>query len=117
MTLSCLLKYNPFGYYYLCKEQLFPHRYGEMANTNSAGPNPDQTNIYQIKVKGHLADDWSDWFDNMTITLDEDGETQLTGPVIDDAALHGILKRVRDLGLPLISVNRIDPDLLDEKDL
>ena len=65
--------------------------------------------IYQIRIKGHLGNQWTDWFDGMTITSEEDGETLLTGPVVDDAALHGLLKKVRDLGMPLLSVNRVEP--------
>lgn len=60
--------------------------------------------IYQIRLKGHLGGQWSDWFEGLTITLEESGETLLTGPVVDQAALHGLLKKVRDLGLPLLSV-------------
>jgi hypothetical protein len=65
--------------------------------------------IYQIRIKGHLGHQWTDWFDGLTITLEENGETLLTGPVVDQAALHGLLKKVRDLGMPLISVNRVKP--------
>ena len=71
---------------------------------------PGQPTVYQIRIKGHLGNQWTDWFDGLTITLEEDGETLLTGPVVDDAALHGLLKKVRDLGTPLLSVNRIEPD-------
>jgi hypothetical protein len=63
--------------------------------------------IYQIRIKGHLDEQWSDWFENATIILEEDGNTLLTLPVIDQAALHGLLKKIRDLGMPLLSVNRI----------
>ena len=73
--------------------------------------NPDRdagkSTIYQIRVNGHLSPQWMDWFDGMTITQEENGDTLLTGPVIDQAALHGILKKVRDLGMPLLSVNTI----------
>ena len=62
---------------------------------------------YEIRLKGHLDARWADWFDGLTITLEEDGDTLLTGPVMDQAALHGLLKKVRDLGMPLLSVIRI----------
>ncbi len=67
---------------------------------------PSQPVIYQIRTKGHLGRQWTDWFEGLTITLAEDGDTLLTGPVVDQAALHGLLKKVRDLGMPLVSVNR-----------
>jgi len=63
--------------------------------------------VYQIKIKGHLGSQWTDWFDGLTITLEEDGNTLLTGPVVDQAALHGLLKKVRDLGMPLLSVKPV----------
>jgi hypothetical protein len=59
---------------------------------------------YEIRLKGHLEARWVKWFDGLTITLDENGNTLLSGPVVDQAALHGLLKKVRDLGLPLLSV-------------
>jgi hypothetical protein len=66
---------------------------------------------YQIRVKGYLPDHWSDWFGEMTLTLDaEQGETILSGPVVDQAALHGLLNKIRDLGLVLLSVNRVEPE-------
>ena len=65
---------------------------------------------YEIRLKGHLEARWVKWFDGMTIMLEEDGDTLLTGPVADQAALHGLLKKVRDLGLPLLSVNPVEPD-------
>jgi hypothetical protein len=68
----------------------------------------DQPMVYQIRIKGHLTSQWMGWFDGLTITLEEDGNTLLNGPVIDQAALHGILKKIRDLGLPLLSVNSAD---------
>ncbi|MDA3810099.1 MAG: hypothetical protein PF518_07150 [Spirochaetaceae bacterium] len=61
--------------------------------------------IYQIRIKGHLDERWSGWFEGMTIILEDNGETIISGPVLDQAALHGLLKQVRDLGMPLISVN------------
>ena len=70
--------------------------------------------IYQIRVKGHLVDQpWSDWFQELTITLEENGEMLLTGSIVDQAALHGLLKKVRDLGMPLLSVNRVEPGQQD----
>ena len=66
--------------------------------------------VYQIRIKGHLGPNWSDWFGGLTITLEDNGETLLAGAVVDQAALHGLLKRVRDLGVPLLSVVCITPD-------
>jgi len=68
----------------------------------------EQSNHYQIRVKGHLDPQWADWFEGMSVTPDEDDTTLITGPVVDDAALHGLLKRVRDSGLRLLSVNYIE---------
>ncbi len=66
--------------------------------------------IHQIRIKGHLDPQWAEWFEGLTITLEENGDTLLTGPVADQAALHGLLKKVRDLGIPLLSVNRVGPE-------
>ncbi len=68
-----------------------------------------QQRCYEIRLKGHLDDRWAEWFEGLTITLEENGDTLLTGPVIDQAALHGLLKKVRDLGMPLVSVRPIEP--------
>jgi hypothetical protein len=76
---------------------------------------PNQPLIYQIRIKGHLGHQWTDWFEGLTITLEDNGETLLTGPVVDQAALHGLLKKVRDLGLPLLSVNRVEPGQADNE--
>ena len=65
---------------------------------------------YRIRVKGHLGPQWSEWFDWMTVTLEADGTTTLSGPIADQAALHGLLVRIRDLGLELISISQDDPD-------
>ena len=67
-----------------------------------------QLMVYQIRVKGHLGRQWTDWFGSVTITLEDNGNTLLTGPVVDQAALHGMLRKVRDLGLPLVSVIRVE---------
>ena len=74
-----------------------------MSNPNK----PESALVYQIRLKGHLDSRWSDWFAGLTITCEETGETLLTGKVADQAALHGLLKKVRDLGLPLVSVNHV----------
>ena len=66
-----------------------------------------QPPVYEIRIKGHLGSEWTDWFEGLTITLEEDGDTLLTGPVIDQAALHGLLKKVRDLGMPLVSISQV----------
>ena len=68
----------------------------------------DRQTVYQIRVKGNLDRKWSDWFDGFTITPQVNGETSLTGPVADQAALHGLLGKIRDLGLPLLSVKRVE---------
>ena len=65
---------------------------------------------YEIRLKGHLEARWVKWFDGLAIRLEDNGDTLLTGPVTDQAALHGLLKKVRDLGLPLLSVNSVEPD-------
>lgn len=70
---------------------------------------PDQPMVYQIRVQGHLGSRWKAWFGDVTITLEDNGDTLLTGPVVDQAALHGLLRKVRDLGVPLISAIRIKP--------
>ena len=75
-----------------------------MSNKLLPKPTQSQPVVYQIKLKGHLGPEWTDWFEGSTITLEDDGDTLLTGPLVDQAALHGLLKKVRDLGLPLVSV-------------
>ena len=77
--------------------------------------NLDQPLVYQIRIKGHLSQQWTDWFEGLAITQDEDGNTLLTGSLIDQAVLHGILKKVRDLGMPLLSVNSVGPGPQDDK--
>ena len=80
-----------------------------MSNESNPKIDPDQPKVYQIRIKGHLGPQWTNWFEGLTITLEEDGDTLLTGPVVDQAALHGLLRKVRDLGMLLISVTRIEP--------
>lgn len=78
----------------------------------------NQPMVYQIRIKGHLGHQWTDWFEGLTITLEEAGDTLLSGPVVDQAALHGYLKKVRDLGMPLLSVNSVgtsQPDVPEGK--
>jgi hypothetical protein len=75
-----------------------------MPEKNDPKTDPSQPAIYQIRIKGQMNPQWRVWFECMAIALDEDGVTLITGPVADQAALHGLLKKVRDLGLPLISV-------------
>ena len=81
-----------------------------MSERNNQKTNPNQPMIYQIRIKGHLGSQWKDWFDGMTMTLEENGETVLSGPVADQPALYGLLKKVRDLGMNLVAVNHIDSD-------
>jgi hypothetical protein len=69
----------------------------------------NQAPLYEIRLKGHLGPEWADWFDGMAVDLTEDGDTLLTGPVVDQAALHGLLKKVRDLGLTLLAVQYVAP--------
>ena len=77
---------------------------------------PHQAQVYEIRLQGHLDARWADWLEGLSITLDEDGSTLLRGPLADQAALHGVLKKVRDLGLPLLSVNPVDAQAGDPGD-
>jgi hypothetical protein len=81
-----------------------------MSETHALPEYPDEPGFYEIRLKGHLNDRWAERFDGLTITLEEDGDTLLTGLVADQAALHGLLKRIRDLGMPLVSVIFVNPD-------
>ena len=89
------------------------NRYKVMSNELEPKPTPSQTSVYQIRIKGHLDSQWSDWFEGLTITLEEDGNTLLSGPVADQVALHGLIKKVRDLGMPLVSVSPVEPGQAD----
>lgn len=77
----------------------------------------ERLEVYQITVLGHLDTEWSDWFDGLTITLVDTGETILSGPVVDQTALHGVLIKIRDLGLPLLSLTRVEPERENESNL
>ena len=80
-----------------------------MSNELNPKTDPSQPVVYQIRIKGQLDSQWTDWFGGLTITLEEGGDTLLTGPVVDQAMLHGLLKKVRDLGMPLVSVSPVEP--------
>ena len=80
-----------------------------MSNKANVTSDPDQPMVYQIRITGHLGHTWIDWFEGLTISLEDNGDTLLTGPLVDQAALHGLLKKVRDLGMPLVSVKRVGP--------
>lgn len=88
-----------------------------MSNKLNLKPDSDEPGIYQIRIQGHLGRQWTDWFEGATITLDDTGETLLTCPVVDQAALYGLLRRVRDLGMPLLSVVRINPGHADAPEI
>jgi hypothetical protein len=84
-----------------------------MSNKLNSPIDSCQPQIYQIRIKGHLGRQWTNWFEGLTITLEEDGDTLMSGPVVDQAALHGLLKKVRDLGMTLLSVNPVEPSRPD----
>jgi hypothetical protein len=88
-----------------------------MTDKSNSKIDPDEPMVYQLRITGHLGLQWTEWFEGLTIVLQENGETLLTGAVVDQAALHGLLKKVRDLGLPLISVIRVNPGQDDMPDV
>lgn len=88
-----------------------------MADEQGTDRDADGLAVYQIRLKGHLGQQRRAWFEGLTIDLEEDGNSLLSGPVVDQAALHGVLRRIRDLGMPLLSVNRIDSDQIIEVDV
>ena len=84
-----------------------------MSETDGATDGPDEPGLYAIRLQGHLEDRWAVRFAGLTLTREANGETLLTGPVVDQAALHGLLRQVRDLGMPLISVTAVQPGQAD----
>ena len=88
-----------------------------MSETHGSTEDPYEPGLYEIRIKGHLDDRWADWFEGLTITLEVSGDTLLTGPVVDQVALHGLLRKVRDLGIPLFSVNRVEPGQADASEV
>jgi hypothetical protein len=79
-----------------------------MRNKFNSKMDPGKPTFYKIRLKGHLDSEWTDWFEGLIVTLEEDGNTLLSGPVTDQAALHGLLKKIRDLGMPLLSVSPLE---------
>jgi hypothetical protein len=88
-----------------------------MSETYASTEDHYEPGLYEIRIKGHLDDRWAAWFGGLTLTLEDNGDTLLTGPVVDQAALHGLLRKVRDLGMPLISVIRLQPGQADASDV
>ena len=87
-----------------------------MNETHASTGHHHEPGLYEIRVVGHLDFRWSDRFDGLSFTHESEGTTILRGPVVDQAALHGLLRRVRDLGLPLISVTRVEPERVEAAD-
>ncbi len=87
-----------------------------MSEPDAATADQDEAGRYEIRLQGHLDEQWAAWFGGLTLTWEDNGDTLLTGPVVDQAALHGVLRKVRDLGLPLLAVRRIEPDQTDASD-
>ena len=79
-----------------------------MSATHPSSKYDDEPKLYEIRLRGHLDDKWADWFECLTITREDNGETVLRGPIADQAALHGLLRKVRDLGVPLLSVMQVE---------
>jgi len=88
-----------------------------MSNDSNSESEKAQPMIYQIRIRGHLGPHWTGWFSGLTITALDNGDTMLTGPVLDQAALHGLLRKVRDLAMPLVSVMRVKPGQADTPDI
>jgi hypothetical protein len=91
----------------------FPQLHRHMLNELHPKRDPGGPMVYRIRLKGHLGPQRTDWSEGLAITLEEDGDTLLTGPIVDQAALYGLLKKARDLGIPLVSVNCFAPGPAD----
>ena len=87
-----------------------------MPKTPNTAADSSETRVYQIRIKGHLDQKWADWFGGLSITLEANGDTLLTGKMVDQAALYGMLKKVRDLGMPLLSLTHIKTRHIDVSD-
>ena len=88
-----------------------------MSNESNPIIEPSQPLVHEIRIKGHLDKQWTEWFEGLTITLEDNGDTLLTGHVVDQAALYGLLRKVRDLGMPLLSVDSVKPGPEDASDV
>ena len=88
-----------------------------MSNELNSKADSGEPTVYQIRIKGHLGGQWIDWFGGLTLTLEDNGDTLLTGPIVDQAALHGLLRKVRDLSIPLLSVIRVEPGQADASEV
>ena len=88
-----------------------------MSATHASTEDHDEPGLYEIRIKGHLENRWAEWFEGLTLTREDNDETLLTGPVVDQAALHGLLRKVRDLAMPLLSVTRVRPGQADASDV
>jgi hypothetical protein len=91
-------------------------RNGTMSDTRKTNDVSSQVRVYQIRLRGHLGRHWTAWFEGLTITLEANGDSLLTGPVVDQAALHGVLTKIRDLGLPLVSIIVVEREQADVAD-
>ena len=89
----------------------------ESATSPGDHGNQHESGLYAIRIKGHLDERWADWFEGLTLTLEDNGDTLLAGRVVDQAALHGLLKKVRDLGMPLLSIIHLGPEQADVPDV
>ncbi|MBV7339408.1 hypothetical protein KFU94_66580 [Chloroflexi bacterium TSY] len=88
-----------------------------MSSKHYPRTNPHQPRVYQIRLQGHLGPQWTEWFEGLSIKPTIEGDTLLTGSMVDQAALHGLLKKVRDLGITLVSVNQVEPEQVDVLDV